>query len=72
MNQLGDFNQSYMDITLGHEEELIRFGDLDLIFKVSAGPKLQNLSQNALVSMLSHEPLAGMLPNLYVYIIGTR
>ena len=32
-----------MDVTLGHDEELISFGDLDLIFKVTAGLKLPNL-----------------------------
>ena len=37
MNRLSDFNQVCMDITLGHGEEMIRFGDLDLIFKVTAG-----------------------------------
>ena len=32
MNRLADFNQICMDITLGHNEELLRcFGDLDLI-----------------------------------------
>ena len=40
MNWLADFNQICMDITLGHDEELIDFGDLDLFFKVSAGLKL--------------------------------
>ena len=28
-----------MDVTLGHDEELARFGDLDLIFKVTVGLK---------------------------------
>ena len=32
-----------MDITLGHDEELLGFSDLDLIFKVTAGLKLPNL-----------------------------
>ena len=49
------------------------FGDSDLIFKITAGLKLPNLHQKVIVCMLhlSHEPLAGMLPNLHVYIIGT-
>ena len=72
MNWLADFNQICMDITFGHDEVLIRFGDLDLIFKVTAWLKLPNFSQRVLVYMLSHERLAGMLPNLHVYIIGTR
>ena len=38
-----------MDVTLGHDEELIRFDDLDLIFKVTAGLKLPNLSPKMLV-----------------------
>ena len=45
-----------MDITLGHDEELISFGDLDLFFKVTAGLKLPNLSQKMLVCPISHEP----------------
>ena len=36
MNQLTDFNQIWMDITFGHDKKLIGFGDLSLIFKVSA------------------------------------
>ena len=44
-----------MDVTLGYDEELIRFGDLDLIFKVTAGLKLPNLSQKVLVCTISHE-----------------
>ena len=44
-----------MDVTLGHDEELNRFGDLDLIFKVTAARKLPNLSQKVLVYTISHE-----------------
>ena len=49
MNWLADSNQIYMDITLGHDEELIGYGDLDLFFKVTAGLKLPYLSQKMLV-----------------------
>ena len=51
MNQPADFNQICMDKTMGRDEELIRFGDLDLISKVNAGPKLPNLSQNLIVCL---------------------
>ena len=34
-----------MDITMERDEELIKFGDLDLTSKVNAGLKLLNLSQ---------------------------
>ena len=51
MNQPADFNQICMDKTMGHDEELIRFGDLDLISKVSAGLKVPNLSQNLIVCL---------------------
>ena len=44
-----DFNQIFMDITLGHDEELIWFKCFDLFFKVSAGLKLPNLNQKVLV-----------------------
>ena len=37
----------------------------DLIFKVTVGLKLPNLSQKVLVCMLSHEPL-------HIYIIGAH
>ena len=46
-----------MNVTLRHDEELIRFGDLDLIFKVAAGLKLPNLSPKVLVCTRSHEPV---------------
>ena len=59
-----------MDIALGHDEELIGFGDLDLNFKDTARLKRPTWSQKVLVCMLSHEKLAGMLPNLHVYVIG--
>ena len=45
------------------------FGNLDLNFKVTAGLKLPNLSQKVLVCMLPDEPLAGLLPDLHIYII---
>ena len=44
MNQSADFNQICMDVKLGKNEELIRFGDLDLSFKVTAGLELPNKS----------------------------
>ena len=70
MNRLADFNKTCINVTLGHEE-LIMFGDLDLIFKITAGHKLPNLSKKCLSASLSLEPLAGMLPNLHVNIIGS-
>ena len=60
MNQLADFNQICIDITFGHDKVLNSFGDLDLIFKVTARLNLPNLSQK----VLSHGPLDEMLPNL--------
>ena len=44
-----------MDVASGHDEELIRLCDHDLIFKVTAGLKLPNLSQKVLVCTISHE-----------------
>ena len=41
------------------DEELIMFGDLDLISKVNARLKLLNLSQNLIVSTISHDPVGG-------------
>ena len=41
------------------DEELIRFGELDLFSKVNAGFKLLNLSQNLIVCTISHEPVGG-------------
>ena len=59
MNRLVDFKQICMNILLGHFEDLIRFGDLDLIFKVTVGLKLQSVSQKVLVCIISHEPVGG-------------
>ena len=59
MNWLADFNQICMDITLGHDEELIWFCYLDLFFKVTAGLKLPELSQKVLVCTISHEKAGG-------------
>ena len=38
------------------------------IVNVNAGLKPANLSQKVLTCMLSKEPLAGMLPDLHLYI----
>ena len=46
---VGDFHQIRMDITFGHDKELNIFGDLDLIFKVTASLKWPNLSHKVLV-----------------------
>ena len=47
------------------------FGDLDLIFKVTAGLKLPNLSQKVLVCTISHELVGRFQPDLHGYNIGT-
>ena len=49
----------------------INFGDLDLIFKVTARLNPPNLSQKVFVCMSSHGPLDGILPNLQTYINRT-
>ena len=59
MKWLMDFNQICIDMTLGHDEELIRFGDYDLLYKVAVALKLPNLSQKVMVCMISHEPVGG-------------
>ena len=71
MNWLADFNQICMDIALGHDEELICFSDLDLLFKVTAGLKLPHLSQKGFVCTISHEPAGGFKPDLHGYNIWT-
>ena len=58
MKQQADSYQVCRDISLGLDDELIRFFlDLDLIFKVNAGLKLSNLSKNVFVYMIYHEPV---------------
>ena len=49
------------------------FGDLDIIFKVSAGLKLPKLSQKVLVCTISHELhiVCRFQPDLRGYNIGT-
>ena len=60
MNWSADFNQICMDITLGHDEELIRFfGNYGQFFKVTMGLKLPNLGQKVLVCPVSHERAGG-------------
>ena len=69
MNQLADFNQICMDITLGHDKKLNRFWWL---FKGTARHTAPKLNQKVFVCMLSHGPLDGMLPNLQAYINQTE
>ena len=47
------------------------FGDLDLIFKVTAGLKLPTLSQKVLVCIISHELVGRFQPDLDCYNSGT-
>ena len=47
------------------------FGDLDLIFKVTVGLKLPNLSPKVLVCTISHELVGRFQPDLHGYNIGT-
>ena len=47
------------------------FGDLDLIFKVTAGLKLPNLSQKEIVCTISHKLVGRFQPDLHGYNIGT-
>ena len=47
------------------------FDDLDLIFKVTAGLKLPNLSQKVLVCTISHELVGRFQPDLHGCNIGT-
>ena len=47
------------------------FGDLHLIFKVTAGLKLPNLSPKVLVCTISHELVGRFQPDLHGYKIGT-
>ena len=47
------------------------FGDLDLIFKVTAGLKLPNLNPKVLVCTISYKLIDGFQPDLHGYIIGT-
>ena len=47
------------------------FVDLDLIFKVTAGLKLSNLSQKVLVCTISHELVGRFQPDLHGYNSGT-
>ena len=70
MNQLADFNQICMYITLGHNEDLIRFWWPWPNFQGQGGTLTAKFKpKNVLARMLSHEPLAGMLPNLHVSVI---
>ena len=47
------------------------FGDLGLIFKVTVGLKLPNLSQKVLVCTVSHELVGRFQPDLHGYNIET-
>ena len=47
------------------------FGDLDLIFKVTVGLKLPNLSQKVLMWTISHELVGRFRTDLHGYNIGT-
>ena len=46
------------------------FDDLDLIFKVTVGLKLPNLSPKVFVCTISHELVGRFQPDLHKYKIG--
>ena len=49
----------------------LSLGDLDPIFKITAGFKLPNLSQKVLACTISHELVDRFQPDLHGYNIGT-
>ena len=48
-------------------KSLLGFGDHDIIFKVTAGLQLPNLSQKVLVCTISHELVVRFQPDLLGY-----
>ena len=73
MNRLAFFNQICMDIILGHDEKLIRFWWPWPNCQGNCRTQTIKFKPKVLVCMLSQEEsLAGMLPNLHVYIIGAH
>ena len=48
-------------------KSVLGFGDLDLIFKVTAGLKPPDLSQKVLVCTISHELVGRFQPHLHGY-----
>ena len=62
-----DFNCICMNVTLGHDKELIK----DLIFNVTAGLKLPNLSRKVLVCTISHDLVGRFQQDLHGYNTGT-
>ena len=57
LKQCMDFLQTYIDILLEQTLVLIKFGDLDLIFKVTGGLKFIKIGLN-MFSKKSFEPVA--------------
>ena len=62
LNQWMDFDQTCINILLGGRKELIRFDDLDLIFKVTPALKCPRWGFRT----LSFEPNNGYWPN-FIY-----
>ena len=60
-----------MDVTLGHDKELIRFCWPWPNFYVTVGLKLPNLSPKVLVCTISHEFVSRFQPDLHEYNTGT-
>ena len=52
MNMIANSHQICIDISLGLDDELIRFGDLGLIFKVTTRLKLSAISHKSVSTFI--------------------
>ena len=52
-------------------KSLLGFSELDIIFKITAGLKLPNLSPKVLVCTISNELVSRFQPDLHRYNSGT-
>ena len=66
-----DFAQICMNLIYGHDKKLKKFGDLDLIFKVTLENQIAKFRLKILKCTLSSEWVSGFYPNLHEFNIWT-
>ena len=62
-----DFAQICMNLIHGHDKKLKKFGDLDLIFKVTLENQIAKFRLKILKCTISSEWVSGFYPNLHEF-----
>ena len=71
VNQWLDFYQIFLDMQLGHNKETLDFGDIDLIYKVTAVEETENsMGNNCFITKTCLYNVYPLKPHFYIVKLG--